>query len=301
MKADRDTITTSTGVPRKPGARGDGDPIVRVNCIRHVYPDHTQVDLCGLDFTVSRGERVAVLGANGSGKSTLIYHLLGLLAPVEGQVAVFGENPAQAFRRIRHRVGVVLQNVDDQIIGPTVWDDVTFTIRNLNWPRADIEAAGNRILGRLGIAHLAKKIPHYLSGGEKRKVALAGALASRPELLIMDEPFTGLDPKAREELVDLLNQVHVEDGLSYIVSTHEVDFVPAIADYVYVLGSHGIVMSGTPRQVFAQAPALRASHIGLPAITELFERLQRAGWDVGTPLTAAEAEAELSPYRSSGS
>ncbi len=184
--------------------------IAQVKCLRHVYPDQTEVDLCGLDFSVCTGQRIAILGANGSGKSTLIFHLLGLLAPVDGDVTVFGVNPSRQFKEIRHRIGVVLQNVDDQIIGPTVWDDVTFT------PRA---------LGK-------SKVPHYLSGGEKRKVALAGALVTEPELLIMDEPFTGLDPRSRTELAALLVQLHAERGITYIVSTHEIDYVPAIADWV---------------------------------------------------------------------
>jgi len=168
--------------------------IAQVKCLRHVYPDQTEVDLCGLDFAVRARQRIAILGANGSGKSTLIFHLLGLLAPVDGEVAVFGINPSKQFKDIRDRVGVVLQNVDDQIIGPTVWDDVTFTPRALGWPQDEVERKGEAILNRLGISHLKRKVPHYLSGGEKRKVALAGALVTEPELLIMDEPFTGLDP-----------------------------------------------------------------------------------------------------------
>jgi ABC-type Mn2+/Zn2+ transport system ATPase subunit len=113
--------------------------IAQVKCLRHVYPDQTEVDLCGLDFSVCTGQRIAILGANGSGKSTLIFHLLGLLAPVDGDVTVFGVNPSRQFKEIRHRIGVVLQNVDDQIIGPTVWDDVTFTPRALGWPQSEVE------------------------------------------------------------------------------------------------------------------------------------------------------------------
>lgn len=272
--------------------------IAQVNCLKHVYPDQTAVDLCGLNFTVRRGQRVAVLGANGSGKSTLIFHLLGLLSPIDGQVTVFGVNPAKQFREIRHRVGVLLQNVEDQIIGPTVWDDVTFTPRALGWERQRIDACARAILDRLEISHLKDKIPHYLSGGEKRKAALAGALVTRPELLIMDEPFTGLDPRSRSELVRLMNQVHSEYGITYIVSTHEIDFVPYIADWVYVLGGqHGITLSGTPQEVFSQPEALRAVRIDLPALSDLFEVLQDKGWDVAVPLTVNQAVAELEKIR----
>ena len=275
-----------------------GEIIAQVNCLKHVYPDQTTVDLCGLDFTVRRGQRVAILGANGSGKSTLIFHLLGLLSPVDGQVTVFGVNPAKQFRDIRHRLGVLLQNVDDQIIGPTVWDDITFTPRALGWPRSEVEARGNAICERLGISHLKTRIPHYLSGGEKRKVALAGALVTEPELLIMDEPFTGLDPRSRSELVRLMNHIHSEYGVTYVVSTHEIDFVPHIADWVYVLGGqHGITLSGTPAQVFSQPEALRAVSIDLPALAELFGALQEKGWDVSVPLTVDQAIIELEKCR----
>jgi cobalt/nickel transport system ATP-binding protein len=272
--------------------------IAQVNCLKHVYPDQTAVDLCGLNFTVHRGQRVAVLGANGSGKSTLIFHLLGLLSPVDGQVSVFGVNPAKQFREIRHRVGVLLQNVDDQIIGPTVWDDVTFTPRALGWPRERVDACAGAILERMEISHLKDRIPHYLSGGEKRKVALAGALVTEPELLIMDEPFTGLDPRSRSELVRLMNHVHSEYGVTYIISTHEIDFVPHIADWVYVLGGqHGITLSGTPQEVFSQPEALRAVSVDLPALAELFEVLQKRGWDVAVPLTVDQAVVELEKSR----
>jgi cobalt/nickel transport system ATP-binding protein len=272
--------------------------IAQVKCLRHVYPDQTEVDLCGLDFSVCTGQRIAILGANGSGKSTLIFHLLGLLAPVDGDVTVFGVNPSRQFKEIRHRIGVVLQNVDDQIIGPTVWDDVTFTPRALGWPQREVEIKGEAILDKLGISHLKSKVPHYLSGGEKRKVALAGALVTEPELLIMDEPFTGLDPRSRTELAALLVQLHAERGITYIVSTHEIDYVPAIADWVYVLaGRDGIVISGPPEQVFAQPGALRDAGIEPPALTELFESLKKRGWDVSVPLTIDQAVEELDSAR----
>ncbi|HOK70404.1 MAG TPA: energy-coupling factor ABC transporter ATP-binding protein [Bacillota bacterium] len=268
--------------------------IAEIKCLRHVYPDQTEVDLCGLDFSVRRGQRVAVLGANGSGKSTLIFHLLGLLAPVDGKVSVFGLSPSKQFKEMRNRVGVVLQNVDDQIIGPTVWDDVTFTPRALGWPRDEIEAKGKAILNRLGIWHLRRKVPHYLSGGEKRKVALAGALITEPELLIMDEPFTGLDPRSRTELASLLAQLHAESGITYIVSTHEIDYVPAIADWVYVLAGQGkMALSGTPEEVFAQTDALRDAGIEPPVLADLFESLKKRGWDVSVPLTVDQALEEL--------
>src|SRR5512143_1153217 len=184
-----------------------GEPIITVSCLKHIYPDTTEIHMCGLDFVVNRGERVVILGGNGSGKTTLLYHILGLLKPDEGQVNVFGVNPAQRYNEIRKRIGVLLQNVDDQILSPTVWDDVSFSPRNYGYGKEESGRMVEQVMDELGIRHLRDKICHYLSGGEKRKVALAGALVLRPELLIMDEPFEGLDPRSRTELIALLNQL----------------------------------------------------------------------------------------------
>ncbi len=168
--------------------------IVEVDCITHVYPDMTKVQICGLDFIVNRGERVSILGANGCGKTTLLKHLLGVLVPREGRVKVFGVDPGKEYRKIREKIGVVMQDVDEQILGPTVLDDILFAPLNYGVERARAETLAREVMERLNIESLQGKIVHYLSGGEKKKVALAGALVMEPELLILDEPFTGLDP-----------------------------------------------------------------------------------------------------------
>lgn len=225
--------------------------IARVECLKHVYPDNTAVDLCGLAFTVERQQRVAILGENGSGKSTLLGHLLGLLAPVEGRVEVFGADPARDWRKIRQKIGVVLQDVEEQIIGPTVWDDVTFSVRQGGWPAGEVTRRGEEVLRWLGLEHLRHRVPQYLSGGEKRRVAVAGAIIHRPELLVLDEPFTGLDYHGRRELIALLQELNAE-GMAYVVATHEVDLVPEIADYVYALERSGIARRGRPEEVVAE-------------------------------------------------
>jgi cobalt/nickel transport system ATP-binding protein len=266
------------------------EPIVRVSCVRHTYPDRTQVHLCGLDFVVERGQRVVMLGPNGCGKTTLLYHILGLLEPQEGEVSVFGVNPARHFNRIRERVGVLLQNVDEQIIAPTVWDDVSFSPRNYGYGDADVDRLTRDALERVGIAHLGHKVCHYLSGGEKRKVALAGALVLQPELLVLDEPFEGLDPVSRADLVGLLNQLHRDHGVTLVMATHDVNVVKAMADVVYVLVRGGeIVAHGTPEEVFRDPAALRASNIEPPVLADLFERLEAQGLPLGRPLSVEDA------------
>ncbi|MEO5616461.1 MAG: ABC transporter ATP-binding protein [Candidatus Eisenbacteria bacterium] len=274
-----------------------GEHAVRVSCVRHVYPDRTQVHLCGLDFVVEKGQRVVILGPNGCGKSTLLYHILGLLEPEEGEVSVLGVNPARQFERIRERVGVLLQNAEEQIIAPTVWDDVSYSPRSYGYGEADVEKRVTAALDKVGIAHLRDKVCHHLSGGEKRKVALAGALVLKPEMLVLDEPFEGLDPASRSDLVTLLNRLHVEQGVTLIIATHDVNVVASMADQVYVLLRGGeIVAHGSPRDIFGRAEMLRRSNIEPPVLAELFERLEEAGLSLGRPLSVDEAVKNLGEW-----
>lgn len=271
------------------------EPIVHVSCVRHIYPDRTTVHLCGLDFVVEKGQRVVILGPNGCGKSTLLYHILGLLSPEEGNVSVFGVDPGKQFSKIRERVGVLLQNADEQIIAPTVFDDVSFSPRSYGYTEAEVEQKVATALRKVGIEHLRHKVCHYLSGGEKRKVALAGALVLEPELLVLDEPFEGLDPASRNELVDLLNQLNELHGVTLVVATHDVQLVAPMADKVYLLRKGGeIVSQGSPADVFRDVALLRQSNIEPPVLAELFQRLEEAhGLALGRPASVEEAAARL--------
>ncbi len=270
------------------------EEVVRVGCVRHVYPDGTEVSLCGLDFVALQGERVVILGPNGAGKSTLLNHLLGLLRPTEGDVRVLGRDPAREFSAIQPRLGVLLQNVDEQLLGPTVADDVAFGARNAGYGEERSRAMAHKAMAQLGVLHLADKVPHYLSGGEKRKVALAGALVTDPDLLVLDEPFEGLDPRSRSELVALLADLHEARKMTIIVTTHHVDLLPDLADKVYVLADGGrIVGRGTPHEVFSQPELLKGSAIEPPVLTVLFQRLLAGGLDLGVPLDVDDAAQRL--------
>jgi len=267
--------------------------IVSVSCLKHVYPDTTEIHICGLDFVVNKGKRVVVLGGNGSGKTTLLYHILGLLTPNEGNVAVFGVNPAEKYNAIRERIGVLLQNVDDQILSPTVQEDISFSPRNYGYGKDETDRMVEQVMDELGIRHLRDKICHYLSGGEKRKVALAGALVMRPELLILDEPFEGLDSRSRTELVTLLNKRN-QEGMTIIMSTHDLNLVTSFADRVYVLAKgHGVVTAGTPSEIFTQVDELKASNIDPPLLTELFVKLRARGVAADVPAHVDQAVNDL--------
>jgi cobalt/nickel transport system ATP-binding protein len=275
------------------------ETVVRVSCVKHSYEDGTHVDLCGLEFTADRGSRVAILGPNGAGKTTMLFHILGLLAPQEGAVEVFGLDPSSRWPDIRRRIGVVLQNVDEQLISPTVYDDVAFSPRQYGLPEAEVRAMAESALALLGIENLASRVPHNLSGGEKRKVALAGALVMRPDLLVLDEPFEGLDPTSRASLIELLRSLAEEHGLTIVMSTHDIDTVPEFADYAYVLQQGGrIVLKGTPAEVFARVDVMAAGNIRPPVLAELFTRLREADASAPAPaLTVGEAVDELARWK----
>jgi cobalt/nickel transport system ATP-binding protein len=258
------------------------------------------VYLCGLDFVARRGTRTVLLGPNGSGKTTLIYHVLGLLRAQEGTVRVFGVDPAADWPAVRQRIGVVLQNVDEQLLMPTVADDVAFSPRQYGLPEDEVAARVDAALDLLGIRELADRVPHDLSGGEKRKVALAGALAMRPELLVLDEPFEGLDPAARDSLVGLIERLARDENVTVVMSTHDIDSVAELADYVYALRPGGeIALRGTPREVFAHSEDIARSNIRPPVLAELFSALRAKSPDApGPELTVDSAADALLRWRS---
>jgi cobalt/nickel transport system ATP-binding protein len=267
-----------------------GERIIQVDCITHVYPDMTKVQICGLDFVVNRGERVSILGSNGCGKTTLLKHLLGVLVPKDGSVKVFGVDPGKEFSKIRERVGVVMQDVDEQILGPTVYDDILFAPLNYGIERKKAEAMARAVIGRLNIEPIQKKIVNYLSGGEKKKVALAGALVMEPDLLILDEPFTGLDPVSRRDFIQVLNELNKEKGVTFIMTLHEVDLVPEITDILYLMHGHGDLSErGRPDEIFGKFKELESFNLEEPTLTKLFKGLKKEGLDFGDPLRMDEA------------
>jgi cobalt/nickel transport system ATP-binding protein len=267
-----------------------GERIVEVDCITHVYPDMTKVQICGLDFIVNQGERVSILGANGCGKTTLLKHLMGVLVPRDGSVKVFGVDPGREYKKIRERIGVVMQDVDEQILGPTVYDDILFAPLNYGLGKSEAERKAKEVIERLNIEPIQGRIVHYLSGGEKKKVALAGALVMEPDLLILDEPFTGLDPTSRRDFIKTLNELNKEKGISFIMTLHEVDLVSEVSDILYLMHGHGDLSErGRPEEIFGRFKDLESFNLEEPTLTRLFKGLKKEGLDFGDPLQIDEA------------
>jgi cobalt/nickel transport system ATP-binding protein len=209
-------------------------------------------------------------------------------------VRVFDHDPATEWPAIRKRIGVVLQNVDEQLVSPTVADDVAFSPRQYGLAEEEVASRVAAVLDLLGIRELEHRVPHNLSGGEKRKVALVGALVMSPDLLVLDEPLEGLDPASREMLVDLIETL-AAGGTTVVISTHDIDAVPELADYAYLLAPGGeIVVSGTPEELFSQADLIASGNIRPPILAELFDALRERDENVPDPALSVDEAVELS-------
>lgn len=183
-----------------------------------------------------------------------------------------------------------MQDVDEQILGPTVYDDILFAPLNYGVPKVEAEALAKDVIEQLSLGPIQGRIVHYLSGGEKRKVALAGALVLKPDLLILDEPFAGLDPLSRKELIRILNTLSRERQVTLIMTLHEVDLVPEITDVLYLMHDHGDLSErGTPEEIFSRFNNLEQYNVDEPTLTKLFRRLKEEGLDFGHPLDVDEA------------
>ena len=234
--------------------------IIEIKNLEYAYPDGTKA-LRGISFQITHGESVAVVGANGAGKSTLLMHLPGVLLPTKGEVRI-GDFPVtkQTIPMIRRSVGMVFQNPDDQLFMPTVYDDVAFGPINLGLPVPEVEKKVAEALQTVGAGHLKEKAPYKLSGGEKRAVSIACVLAMSPDILVLDEPGAGLDPKARRRLIDLLKGfLHTK-----IISTHDLDMAFELCERIIVLGEGKILADGAARQIFEDELLLAKAHLEKP-------------------------------------
>ena len=248
---------------------------VNVVDLFYTYPDGTEA-LKGVNFKVMEGERVAVIGSNGSGKSTLFYHLNGLFSPTKGTVLINEEEITKTnLDKIRMTVGLVFQDPDDQLFAPTVWEDVAFGPRNMGLSKREVAERVNSALNMLHIADLKDKRPDNLSGGQKRLVSIAGVLAMNPEIIVLDEPTSNLDPCTSTAVMHLLVDLSRRMNIALIIATHDVDAVPQYADRIYVMHEGRFVAEGTPEAVFSNASVIRESHLRLPRIARLMEILHK--------------------------
>ncbi|GAA5262878.1 ATP-binding cassette domain-containing protein [Methanocalculus sp. MC3] len=247
--------------------------------------------LDGIDFVAPRKTSIALLGPNGAGKSTLFKHFNGILKPTSGEVLIRGEPITKKnITDIRKFVGIVFQNPDDQIFSPTVEQDIAFGPINLG---LDPETVAHRVDGAvamLGLEELRTRVPHHLSGGEKKRVAIAGVVAMEPQVLVLDEPTAGLDPGGVEDLLAFLKTLPDKYGMTIIFSTHQVDLVPEIADLVYVMNHGRITGSGTVDEIFSHEELLNSTRLHVPPLPRLIRSLRRDGVQIDMAYRYTDAE-----------
>ena len=236
-----------------------------------------------VNLTIGEGEFVGVIGHTGSGKSTLIMHLNGLLSPTSGTVLVDGLDLSKKetnLKEVRRRVGLVFQYPEYQLFEETVLKDVMFGPLNLGLSREEAESRARESLALVGIPEpLYESSPFDLSGGQKRRVAVAGVLAMKPGTLILDEPAAGLDPRGREEILSLIQKVHAE-GTTIVMVSHSMTDVSRLCSRILVLSHGQLLMDGTPREIFGNSRALREAGLEIPPCAELCLRLRAEGFDL---------------------
>ncbi len=234
--------------------------------------------LRGITMEVKRGEFLAVLGHNGSGKSTLAKHLNAILTPTQGRVLVEGMDTAEEKRlyEIRQRVGMVFQNPDNQMVANIVEEDVAFAPENLGVPPMEIRQRVEEALSAVNMTAFRNHAPHMLSGGQKQRIAIAGVLAMRPDILVLDEPTAMLDPAGRREILATIRELKEKHGMTVVLITHYMDEA-VLADRVIVVDRGVIAMEGTPNEVFPKVEELNRLGLDTPQATELVYLLNRSG------------------------
>mgnify|MGYP002530583015 CR=1 FL=1 len=260
--------------------------------LNYVYMQGGPYETRALDdvsLTIHDGEFIGLIGHTGSGKSTLVQHLNGLILPTSGKITVDGMDLAEKGtdrRAIRRRVGLVFQYPENQLFEETVAKDIAFGPKNLGLGEEEIDRRVRTAMRRVALDYdkLAQRSVFELSGGQMRRVAIAGVLAMEPQTLVLDEPCAGLDPRGREEILGLISDLHRESGATIVMVSHSMDDVAALAERVIVMNHGKVAMDGAPREVFAQVEKLKSIGLTVPDTVELLYELRGAGCDL--PLTA---------------
>ena len=284
------------------------EPILQVKDLTHTYGAGTPFQRSAVEhmsFDVNEGEFLGIIGHTGSGKSTLIQHLNGLLQPTAGEILLRGKNiwaEPKKIREVRFKVGLVFQYPEYQLFEETVYKDIAFGPANQGKTGDELDYAVREAAKLVGIRDdQLEKTPFELSGGQKRRVALAGVLAMEPEVLVLDEPTAGLDPAGRENLMANIRDYHRNKGKTIILVSHSMDEIARNVDRILVLKNAHVLMQGTPAEVFARGEELLSAGLDVPQITRIAMELKRRGLDIDPAVYTVEAlERQLLALRKGG-
>lgn len=272
---------------------------LEIKNLTHCYQPGTPMEVAAIkdaNITIEKGEIVGIIGHTGSGKSTLISHFNGLLKPTKGTVLVDGTDiwsSKEALRNSRFKVGLCFQYPEYQLFEDTVFKDIAFGPKNMKLSSDEIK---RRVLEASKLAgvkpEMLEKSPFDLSGGEKRRVAIAGIMAMEPEVLVFDEPSAGLDPKGRRDLNNLIKAYHKKTGSTVIIVSHSMEDIAKLVDRIIVVNKAAIAMDGTVSEVFSRTEELKSMGLNVPEITEVFARLKAMGYDVPLDVYTVEYGAD---------
>ncbi len=275
---------------------------VKVENITHIYNEQMPYETIALDHVsveIKSGEFVGIIGHTGSGKSTFIQHLNGLLKPKSGKIYINGidisEKKVKA-SEIRRKVGLVFQYPEYQLFEETVFKDIAFGPSNLGLPQDEIEQRVKEALSLVGLDYreVIEKSPFDLSGGQKRRVAIAGVIAMRPEVLILDEPTAGLDPRGHKEILDMIKRMHKKEKNTIILVSHNMGDIAELSDRIIVMEKGKVVLTGSPEEVFKNADYIESIGLGLPPAMILMRMIEQRGRHVDTGiLTIDDAEKQI--------
>ncbi len=251
--------------------------------LSYTYPDGTHA-LKNVNMEILKGQKVAIMGPNGAGKSTLFSHFNGLTEPKSGYLEIDGkkmEYDKKTLLEIRQKVGIVFQDPNDQLFAPTVKEDVAFGPMNLGLSYEEVEKRVDEALTLVGMEKFKDKTPHHLSGGQQKRVAIAGIIAMKPEIMILDEPTAGLDPQGVDKVLDILNNLNKE-GMTIVISSHDIEMVNGFAEKIFVLNEGEILASGDKNEIFSNKELLKEAHLKAPITTEILYQLKEKGFGVDT-------------------
>ena len=276
------------------------EPILQVKNLSHIYSKGTPFEHAALEdvsFAVQKGEFIGIIGHTGSGKSTLIQHLNGLLKPTSGEILLDGESiwkDKKTTRQARFRVGLVFQYPEYQLFEDTCYKDIAFGPKNMGLDKAEIDRRVREAAAFVGLTEQQLEAsPFDLSGGQKRRVAIAGVIAMEPEILILDEPIAGLDPAGREEILGNIRDYQKAKNATVMMVTHSMSDAARMADRLLVMNKSVLAMDGTPEEVFSRAWELQDMGLNIPDVTKVFMHLKEMGLDVPSVYTTEQAVAAL--------
>lgn len=274
--------------------------LIEINNVTHVYQDENNVKaLKDINLEISRGEFIGIVGHTGSGKSTLVQLFNGLIIPSSGTVKVDGQNITSEksnLKETRRHVGLVFQYPEHQLFEETVYQDIAFGPKNLGLNEKEIKERVKEVMELVGLDYdeFKDRSPFNLSGGQQRKVAIAGVLALKPEVLVLDEPSAGLDPQGRKQLAELLKYLYKELNMTVILISHRMEEIAALSSRVIVMHQGEVVVDDSPVEVFSREQKLHKLSLDLPQITEILHRLDDKGLKVNKNIfSISEASAEI--------